>query len=514
MAGRIRSFGSGFLYKVANNMSRLKESDVLPMIIQGGMGVAVSGWRLARTVSQLGQMGVVSGTALDTVNVRRLQLGDPGGYIRRALDHFPWPKSAKRFLENYYIPGGKSTDKPFKLLAKPAAHMNRTAIENIIVANFIEVFLAKEGHDGLIGINYLEKIQLPTLPSLFGAMLAGVDFVLMGGGLPLAIPEILDGLSRLEPVELKLHVEGNGVCDDHSQQFAPKDYCPGTLPSLERPKFLAIISSNTAAKTMIRRASGHVDGFVVEHHIAGGHNAPPRKVNGPPTQSTPEYGQKDIIDIEQIRKMDRPFWIAGGCASPSALKEALAAGANGIQVGTAFAFCRQSGTLPEIKDEVIGRYRDGHLDVCTDFLASPTGYPFKLIPPRSEPGTTGKENKRKLCCDLGYLRHMYLDGDNEIAYRCPAEPIKSFLKKGGCREQTLGKQCLCNGLLATIGLGQARDDSSERPMLTSGEDFSFLSHVLKNGTTDYSARDVIEYLHPPPLDPVSLEFESSLMLPP
>lgn len=460
------------------------------------MGVAVSDWRLARTVSQMGQMGVVSGTALETVNARRLQLGDLAGDIRRALDHFPWPEMAERFSANYYIPGGKSPDRPFKLLSKPAARMSRSDIENIILGNFIEVFLAKQGHDGLIGINYLEKIQLPTLPSLFGAMLAGIDFVLMGGGLPLAIPGILDDLARLEPVELKLHVEGNGVCEGHSQQFAPEDYCAGTLPRLERPKFLAIVSSNIAAKTMVRRASGHVDGFVVEHHIAGGHNAPPRKVNGTQTRSTPEYGQKDIINIEQISKMGRPFWIAGGCASPSALKEALAAGANGIQIGTAFAFCRQSGTLPEIKDQVIDRYRNGHLDVCTDFYASPTGYPFKLISPRSEPGMTGKENKRKPRCDLGYLRHLYLDSDNEIAYRCPAEPIKSFIRKGGCQEQTLGKRCLCNGLLATIGLGQTRDDGSELPMLTSGEDFSFLPHVLKNGTANYSAQDVMQYIHP------------------
>ena len=45
-----------------------------PTIIQGGMGVAVSGWRLAHAVSSLGQLGVVSGTALDQVFARRLQV--------------------------------------------------------------------------------------------------------------------------------------------------------------------------------------------------------------------------------------------------------------------------------------------------------------------------------------------------------------------------------------------------------------------------------------------------------
>ena len=35
-----------------------------PLIIQGGMGAGVSNWRLARAVSEQGQLGVVSGIAL------------------------------------------------------------------------------------------------------------------------------------------------------------------------------------------------------------------------------------------------------------------------------------------------------------------------------------------------------------------------------------------------------------------------------------------------------------------
>ena len=49
-----------------------------PVIIQGGMGVAVSSWHLAREVSRAGHLGVVSGTALDAVLARTLQDGDPG----------------------------------------------------------------------------------------------------------------------------------------------------------------------------------------------------------------------------------------------------------------------------------------------------------------------------------------------------------------------------------------------------------------------------------------------------
>ena len=45
----------------------------LPRVIQGGMGIAVSSWRLASAVARAGQLGVVSGTALDLVLARRQQ---------------------------------------------------------------------------------------------------------------------------------------------------------------------------------------------------------------------------------------------------------------------------------------------------------------------------------------------------------------------------------------------------------------------------------------------------------
>ena len=68
------------------------------VIIQGGMGVGVSGWRLARAVAATGHLGVVSGVALDTVLARRLQLGDPGGHVRRALAQLPLPGAAERIV--------------------------------------------------------------------------------------------------------------------------------------------------------------------------------------------------------------------------------------------------------------------------------------------------------------------------------------------------------------------------------------------------------------------------------
>ncbi|MEE9205864.1 MAG: nitronate monooxygenase, partial [Acidimicrobiia bacterium] len=161
------------------------------MIIQGGMGIAVSGWTLANAVSSAGQMGVVSGTAIDAVLVRRLQLGDPDGAIRRACDAFPIPGVVGDILDRYFIEGGKEPDARFKQKPMGKLKPSRRLQDLIVVANFVEVWLAKEGHTQPVGINYLEKIQAPTIASLYGAALAGVDYVLIGAGIPRAIPGIL-----------------------------------------------------------------------------------------------------------------------------------------------------------------------------------------------------------------------------------------------------------------------------------------------------------------------------------
>ncbi|HMP83595.1 MAG TPA: nitronate monooxygenase, partial [Verrucomicrobiota bacterium] len=127
---------------------------IQPLIIQGGMGAGVSDWRLARAVSTTGQLGVVSGTALACILARRLQLGDADGQMRRALGHFPLPEVAAQILSDYFIPGGKPAGAPFKLTAMPGLHPGPDFTALTVAANFVEVFLAKEGHGGLVGINF------------------------------------------------------------------------------------------------------------------------------------------------------------------------------------------------------------------------------------------------------------------------------------------------------------------------------------------------------------------------
>lgn len=93
-------------------------------------------------------------------------------------------------------------------------------------------------------------------------------------------------------------------------------------------------------------------------------------------------------------------------------------------------------------------------------------------------------------CDLGYLREAIKREDGRILYRCAAEPVDAFVAKGGTAEATVGRRCLCNGLLSDIGLGQVRGVGVEPPLVTSGDDLASLARFGEH----YGAAEVVEWL--------------------
>jgi nitronate monooxygenase len=464
-----------------------------PQIIQGGMGAGVSNWRLANAVSAAGQLGVVSGTALDMILVRRLQDGDPGDHMRRALDAFPFPKIAAEIWNRFFIGGGKGSGASYvnlPLHTKDAPH-ERQAL--IIAANFVEVFLARAGHGNPVGINYLEKIQMPHLASIYGAMLAGVDYILMGAGIPLKIPGVLDAFVNHQEATYPLYVIGK--TDETLMRFDPRAYMKADLPPLKRPQFLAIISSNTLATTLVRKANGTVNGFIVETDIAGGHNAPPRGKLQLNDRGEPVYGERDHVDYAKLGELGLPFWLAGGYGRPGKLAEAQALGAAGVQVGTAFAYCIESGLREDYRRALLAKVAQGTAEVFTDPLASPTGFPFKVAQLEGTMSEQAMYEARQRGCDLGYLRQAYSMEDGEIGYRCAAEPPAVYAAKGGKVEDTEHRKCVCNGLMANIGLGQTRRDGYVEPgIVTSGNDLVELAPFMAAGGTDYAAADVISVL--------------------
>lgn len=459
------------------------------------MGAGVSDWRLAQAVARTGQLGVVSGTALACILARRLQAGDPDGQMRHALAHFPVRPIARQILETYFVPGGKPTQSPFKLTALPGLETSDEYTALTVAANFVEVFLAKSGHDRPVGINYLEKIQFSTLPSIFGAMLAGVDYVLMGAGIPRTIPGVLDQLARGEAVELKVEVEGALPGEEFVTRFDPARFLQQAPAQLKRPFFFGIVASATLALTLARKSNSRVDGFIVEGETAGGHNAPPRGPMQLSASGEPIYGPRDVPDLEKIRELGLPFWLAGSYGRPGKLAEALRLGAAGIQVGTAFAFCAESGIRPDLKQHVLQLSRAGQASVFTDPLASPTGFPFKVVPLAQTMTDPVASQSRSRCCDLGYLRRAYRKADGSIGYRCPAEPLADYVRKGGQASETHGRQCVCNGLMATIGLPQFRaHHGPDLPLVTAGNDVATVASFAKAGDNSYSAADVVQQL--------------------
>ena len=191
----------------------------------------------------MGKLGVVSGTALDHVLAMRLMDGDAGGFMREALAAFPIPEAAQKILDRYFDEGGRAEAAAYRSVpnyaVKPGAFLHRLTA----VANFAEVFLARRGHNGLIGMNRLEKIQLPTLASLYGAMLAKVDYILMGAGIPTQVAAILDKLTRHEKVSYRLDVKGAEKGSETVIDFDPQQLFPGIAEKvgpLKRPRFLPI----------------------------------------------------------------------------------------------------------------------------------------------------------------------------------------------------------------------------------------------------------------------------------
>ncbi|MBI1948212.1 MAG: nitronate monooxygenase [Deltaproteobacteria bacterium] len=459
------------------------------------MGVAVSSWRLARAVASLGHLGVVSGVGIGNVLSIRLWHGEQN--VLRVLRTFPDRTAAREIEERYYrAPGGnegKRPPLPEMWSLDPTPKNQRLTV----VGAFVEVTLAREGHGNAVGINLLEKIALPSLATLYGAMLAGVDTVIMGAGIPLRIPGALDLLARHQRATYPIYVDGADKNDDYKIAFDPAAVFPEWQhrPALVRPRFFPIVSSNALALAMVKRADGSIEGFVVEAPTAGGHNAPPRGNVELNADGEPIYGPRDEVDLDKLKALGLPFWLAGKRGTPEGLRQAQALGAAGIQVGTAFAFCRESGIDPDLRRRIVADARAGHLRVRTDARASPTGFPFKVVQVAGTISDGAVRDARERVCNIGVLREAYKRPDGTVGYRCASEPVDQFVAKGGKLEDTVGRACLCNGLTATVGLAlPTRSGALEPPIVTAGDDLVEVARYLGPGQDDYGAADVVAYL--------------------
>ena len=459
----------------------------LPELIQGGMGVGVSNWRLARAVSIAGQelevpvLGVVSGTGIAAISTTRLQNGDEDQM--RALEAFD-PSYAAEVISTYRQGQRRRLPAKAEVLVNGSEAVKRKTEKLIVASAYGEVYLAKEGHNGEIGNNNLEKTQEVLLSTTLGAMMAGVDYMIVGAGIPHQIPAMLEDFASGRSASYRINVAGSK--ENHLMTLDPNEYVADGA-KLKKPKFLPIVSSHVLAMRLADTIE--IDGFIVEGPMAGGHNSPARGKQVD-EYGQPIYGPKDEANLQKIIDLGKPFWLAGGYATPEALTRAKQIGAVGIQVGSAFALCNESGYLDGVKHTLRDKIAAGTLIVRTDSTASPSGFPFQVAQLEntlSDP-TVIREPK---ACNIGHLATAYQKTDAEgggIGYRCPAE--KDYVKKGGKIEDTIGKKCLCNGLGAAAGYG----GENEPMIVTLGKNTDFYDGIKKAEDGSYSAEDVVRYI--------------------
>lgn len=511
-------------------------------LIQGGMGVYVSNWRLARAVAMERPgitAGTVSGTGLDVVYVRLLQLGDPGGNVQRALAAFDAQFGVvigQKILERYFIEGGKAPNARFKNAPKQVVHaqngndfiplpsqpagpimltLDQEIVELLIATGFAEVWLARQGQStpqgstGRIFINFLHKIELPLIYTMYGAMLAGVDGVIVGAGNPDGLPAIRSRLAEHAAVTYDLSVLYREAGETFNITFDPRKVAEGKLAGqpLRRPAFLAIVSLENLVQALAQSQTEPPDGFIIEHHTAGGHNAGPQGPLKKDERGQPIYGPQDEPDLQAIRQVGLPFWLAGGYGSRDKLRQAQAFGAAGVQVGSVFALAEESGMKSIYRSAILNALKKGTNDsnLVVTTLFSPTGFPFKVA---QLDGTLADDvvfSLRRRVCDIGLLQQRGLskpaeDGTRRLFQRCPAAPVDDFASKRGLALNAGDRRCLCNGLLACVGLGQTGiqngEEMEEPAIVTLGNHLDGIRRLSRNGQSPYWARDVVADILP------------------
>ncbi len=72
-----------------------------------------------------------------------------------------------------------------------------------------------------------------------------------------------------------------------------------------------------------------------------------------------------------------------------------------------------------------------------------------------------------------------------------------YLRKGGDAEDTLGRKCLCNALMANVGLGQLRRNGyKEEPAVTLGQDLAGAVALIEMHPDGWTAAKALDWLLP------------------
>ena len=328
----------------------IRKTTIKVPIIQGGMGIGLSTYTLAGAVAREGGLGVLSSAALDRIVSSR---------HGRKMKH------------------------------------REAAAQDVIDAK-------KLANGGAIGMNIMVALINTYEDSVLGSMDGGVDAIISGAGLPMALPEIILQHPRADEVAL-----------------------------------IPIVSSGRAAEVILKRwsRSGRLpDAFVVEGPLAGGHIAwrDLDQANDPIFKL--EILLQEVLDVCKKWDLNIPVIAAGGVYNYEDISRYLAMGCAGVQMGTRFLATHESGANQNYKQLLVDCQED---DIeLANKPGSPCGMLFRVLK-QSPFYQEALIRARAPKCDKGYL-----------------------LNKGNCSAKLENDKafCICNGLLSSINLAPQEKD--------------------------------------------------------
>lgn len=212
-----------------------------------------------------------------------------------------------------------------------------------------EITKAREATQGIIGVNIM--VALTTFSEMVRTSIEHkADIIFSGAGLPLDLPKHL-----------------NDMCEQKKEEF--------------RTKLVPIVSSARAAsviaKKWVSRFDYLPDAFVVEGPKAGGHlGFKPEEIEDP------NYALENVIPavvdavkpFEDAKGRAIPVIAAGGVYSGDDIRQFLALGASGVQMGTRFVATHECDANERFKQAYVEAREE---DVT--IIKSPVGMPGRAI---------------------------------------------------------------------------------------------------------------------------------------
>jgi len=357
-------------FKKGNRMSKmpmmkLRKTEVRVPIIQGGMGIGLSSYTLAGAVAREGGLGVLSSAGLDRIVTQR---------------------------------HGK------KFKAREAAAQDVRDAKSL-------------GRGGAVGMNIMVAVINQYEDSVLGSMDGGVDAIISGAGLPMALPEIALRHERNEDVAL-----------------------------------IPIVSSGRAMEIIFKRwkRTGRLpDAVVVEGPRAGGHIAWREVAEALAPENHLDNLLKEVFAV--VKDWGNiPVIAAGGIYTHEDILKYLDMGCAGVQMGTRFLATYESGANAQYKKMLV-ECKEEDIELASK-PGSPCGMLFHVIK-QSPFYQQALKRERAPKCDKGYL-----------------------LNKGHCPSKHENEKtfCICNGLLSSIDL----NNQNEKNLYTVGANAHRIDRIM------------------------------------